>query len=75
VFKYRKDGKAICMGQNLMIYDTLNHLTLHGSLDKMEESETSMLHKVLPEIDFKENDLLIFDRYYASHLLFFYLQK
>jgi hypothetical protein len=75
VFKYRQDGKAICMGRTLMIYDTLNLLTLHGSLDKMEESETSMLHKVLPEIDFKENDLLIFDRYYASHLLFFYLQK
>ena len=75
VFKYRKDGKAICMGRTLMMYDTLNHMTLHGSLDKMEESETSMLWKALPDVDLKENDLLIFDRYYASHLLFFYLQK
>jgi hypothetical protein len=75
VFKYRKDGKAICMGRTMMMYDTLNHMTLQGSLDKMEESETSMLWKALPEVDLKENDLLIFDRYYASHLLFFYLQK
>ncbi|HEX8278165.1 MAG TPA: IS4 family transposase [Segetibacter sp.] len=75
VFKYRQDGKAICMGRTLMMYDTLNHMTLHGSLDTMEESETSMLWKALPDVDLKENDLLIFDRYYASHLLFFYLQK
>ena len=75
VFKYRKDGKAICMGRTLMMYDTLNHMTLHGSLDTIEESETSMLWKALPDVDLKENDLLIFDRYYASHLLFFYLQK
>lgn len=75
VFKYRKDGKAICMGRMLMMYDTLNHITLQGSLDRMEESETSMLWKMLPQAELKENDLLIFDRYYASHLLFFYLQK
>lgn len=75
VFKYRHDGKAICMGRMLMIYDTLNHLTLQGSLDRMDESETSMLWKMLPQADLKKNDLLIFDRYYASHLLFFYLQK
>lgn len=41
----------------------------------MEESETSMLWKALPDVNLKENDLLIFDRCYASHLLFFYLQK
>lgn len=75
VFKTRKDGKAICMGRTLMMYDTLNHMTLHGSLNSMEESETSMLWKALPDVDLKKNDLLIFDRYYASHLLFFYLKK
>ncbi|HEX8676054.1 MAG TPA: IS4 family transposase, partial [Segetibacter sp.] len=75
VFKYRQDGKAICMGRTLMMYDTLNHMTLDGSLDTMQESETSMLWKALPDAELKENDLLIFDRYYASHLLFFYLQK
>ncbi len=75
VFKHRKDGKAICMGRTLMMYDTINNMTLHGSINKMEESETSMLWKCLPEVGLKKNDLLIFDRYYASHLLFFYLRK
>ena len=75
VFKYRKDGKAICMGRTLMMYDTLNHLTLNSSLESMEESETSMLWKALPDADLNKDDLLIFDRYYASHLLFFYLQN
>jgi hypothetical protein len=75
VFKYRQDGKAVCMGRALMMYDTLNHITLHGSLGKMKESETAMLWKALPGMSFNENDLLIFDRCFASHLLFFYLQK
>jgi hypothetical protein len=75
VFNERKDGKKICMGRMLTAYDTLNHITLAGSIDKMGESEISMLWKCLPAMTLKENDLLIFDRYFASHLLFFYLQK
>lgn len=75
VFKHRKDGKAICMGRTLMMYDTLNHLTLHSALDKAEESEISMLWKMLKEVELKDNDLLVFDRYFASHLLFFYLHQ
>jgi Transposase DDE domain len=75
IFKHRDDGKAICMGRMLMAYDTLNHMTLAGSIDKMEESEISMLWKCLPGLDLKKNDLLVFDRYYAAHLLFFYLEK
>lgn len=75
VFTHRDDGKAICMGRMLMLYDTLNHMTLAGSIDKMEESETSMLWQCLPGLNLKKNDLLVFDRYYASHLLFFYLEK
>lgn len=75
VFKYRDDGKAICMGRMLVAYDTLNHMTLAGSIDTMEASEISMLWECLPRLDLKENDLLVFDRCYASHLLFFYLQK
>src|ERR1035437_5209707 len=43
IFKHRDDGKAICMGRMLMVHDTLNHMTLAGSIDNMEESETSML--------------------------------
>lgn len=38
VFKTRQDGKAICMGRTLMMYDTLNHMTLHGSLDGVWKS-------------------------------------
>ncbi len=68
VVKYRQDGKAICMGRTVMMYDTLNHMIRQGSLDTMEESETSMLWKAFPDVDLKQNDLLIFDRYYASHL-------
>lgn len=75
VFKHRNDGKATCMGRTLMVYDTLNHMTLHGSLDRMEESEITMLWKALPDMALEKTDLLIFDRFYASHLLFFYLQK
>jgi hypothetical protein len=58
-----------------MVYDTLNHITLHGAIDTMAESETSMLWKCLPDLKVGENDILVFDRNYASHLLFFYLQK
>lgn len=76
VFKYRKDGKAICMGRTLMMYDTLNNMTLKGSLGKIEESEASMLWKILQgDVELKKNDLLVFDRYFASHLLMFYLYE
>jgi hypothetical protein len=75
IFKHRDDGKAICMGRMLMVHDTLNHMTLAGSIDNMEESETSMLWQCLPGLNLNKNDLLVFDRYYASHLLFFYLEK
>lgn len=75
IFKHRKDGKPICMGRVLMVYDTLNHLTIHGSIASIEESETSMLWKCLPDLKVGKDDILVFDRLYASHLLFFYLQK
>jgi hypothetical protein len=75
IFKHRDDGKTTSMGRMLMVYDTLNHLALASSIDKTEESETSMLWQCLPGLDLKKNDLLVFDRYYASHLLFFYLDK
>ena len=75
VFRHRQDGKAVCMARTLMIYDTLNHMTLHGGITTMEQSETSLLWQGLEHIDLGRRDLLIFDRYYASHLLFFYLHK
>jgi hypothetical protein len=75
VFKYRQDGKAISMGRTLMVYDTLNHVTLYGAVDRMEQSETAMLWDSLDKLKLDKNDIMVFDRYYASHLLFFYLQK
>ncbi len=75
VFKYRDDGKATCMARTLLVYDTLNHMTLHSAIDSIDQSETSMLWKALAAMDLKEDDLFIFDRYYASHLLFFYLHQ
>jgi hypothetical protein len=70
-----KDNNATCMAQALTMYDTLNNITLYGSLDNIAESETSLLYKALADISLNKNDILVFDRYYASHLLFFYLQK
>ncbi|MFT4152920.1 MAG: IS4 family transposase [Parafilimonas sp.] len=75
VFKTRSDGKEICMGRMLTLYDTLNHITLHGALGTMPSSETSMLWKALPELNLRSNDVLVFDRYYAAHLLMFYLAR
>lgn len=75
VFKRREDGKDTCLARTLMIYDTLNHITLHGEMGSMKESETSMLWDCLPTLKLKPNDLLVFDRAYPSQLLFFYLRK
>jgi hypothetical protein len=75
VWNKTKDGKDICMARMLTLYDTLNHITLKGSLESVSESEIEMLWKCLPDIELNSNDLLVFDRYYASHILFFYLQK
>jgi hypothetical protein len=75
VFKFREDGKAICLARSLMVYDTLNHITLYGDMDRFEQSESAMLWKSLSELKLNKNDILVFDRYYASHLLIFYLRK
>ena len=75
VWNKTKDGKDICMARMLTLYDTINHITLKGALESINESEISMLWKCLPDIELNSNDLLVFDRYYASHILFFYLQK
>lgn len=75
VFKYRQDGKAICMARSLMVYDTLNHITLYGTMDRLERSERGMFWSSLSELKLHKDDILVFDRYYASHLLIFYLHK
>jgi hypothetical protein len=76
VFKTRKDGKTTSMARMLVVYDTINQMTLHGAMGHIEnESESSMLWDCLPGLQLNPNDILVFDRYYASHILFFYLQK
>lgn len=75
VFQYRADGKATCLGRSLLVYDTLNQMTLYGTLDKVEVSEPALLLEALPKMALTKNDLLIFDRLYASRLLFLYLQS
>jgi hypothetical protein len=74
VHTYRKDGKAVSVARTLQVYDTLNQLTLHGAIDRFDKSETGMLWDCLGGLDLKSNDLLLFDRAYASHLLLLYLQ-
>jgi hypothetical protein len=71
----RADGKEICMARSLMIYDTLNHLTLYGEMDRYRQSEMGMLWNALSVLKLDRKDILVFDRYYASHLLIFYLHK
>ncbi len=70
-----KDNNATCMAQGLTMYDTLNNITLYGALEHINESEVSLLYKALADIVLNKNDILIFDRNFASYLLFFYLQK
>jgi hypothetical protein len=75
VFKIREEGKAVCMARTLMLYDTLNHITLNAQMESIKVSENAMLWKCLPEMNLKKNDVLVFDRLYASNLLFFYLHQ
>jgi len=75
VLSHRDDGKSVCMGKMLMVYDTLNHITLHGQMGIFNQGEQTMFWKCLPELKLDNKDILVFDRAYASHLLLFYLQK
>jgi len=75
VFQSRDDGKAVCLGRTLLIYDTLNHLTLYGSVDKMAVSETNMFIESIEQQAPDSKDLFVFDRYYASQLLYFFLAQ
>ena len=73
IFKTRDDGKVTCMMRMLLIYDSINHITVHGSMDTMDADECSMLWACLPKLQLDKDDLLICDRYYASYALLFYL--
>ena len=75
VYMHREDGKAICLGQTLMVYDTLNHLTVHAALGSKKVSEKRMLMESLPGMAVGKGDILIMDRHYAYYLLIFHLRK
>lgn len=77
IFKERVDGKSICMARILQVYDVLNRLIVGGEIDSIKESETALLWKQLPLVKPIEghDDLWLFDRYFASHLLIFYLNS
>lgn len=74
-FKQRADGKKVCLGRLFQMYDVLNNQTLDCDIDRFDVSEIEMLYKSLSNFTFQENDLFLFDRYFASFLLFFYLKS
>ena len=71
----RLDGKEICLARSLLVYDALNHITLYGEMARYRQSEMGMLWNGLSELRLNKKDILVFDRYYASHLLIFHLHK
>jgi len=76
LFKQRADGKKICMSRALYVHDVQNKMTIAGSIDKFEKSESELLWGLMPKLmsyppldDLR--DLYILDRYFASQLLIF----
>jgi hypothetical protein len=71
----RKDGKETYMGRILTVYDTINNITLYGALESNKKSENEMFRESLGSLQLDKNDILVFDRLFASYFLFFYLDK
>ncbi len=79
-FKEREDGKKICMARTVQVYDVLNKLTISSDIDSINKSESELFWNLLPQLaNYPQlethSDLYIFDRYYASHELIFYLDS
>lgn len=55
------------------LYDPLNKMVLHATIDKYKRSEKSMCEGHLDSI--QSGDVVLFDRYYASVWLFLVLEK
>mgnify|MGYP003595630764 CR=1 FL=1 len=80
VFKQREDGKKICMSRTIQVFDVLNKLTIKSDIDSINKSESELFWNILPQLANYPQlethvDLYIFDRYYASHDLIFYLDS
>jgi len=78
-FKQRGDGKKVCMARTLEVYDVLNRLVVAADIDGPAKSESGLLWGLMPKLANLPQawegagDLFVFDRYFASHLLIFYL--
>jgi hypothetical protein len=56
---------VIVQAQSSVLYDVLNHIVLDSALDKLEKGERELALK--HSIQWKKNDLIIYDRGYPSY--------
>jgi IS4 transposase len=61
------------MARISQLYDPLNKIIVHASIDKYQKSEKAMCEEHLDRI--QSGDVVLFDRYYASVWLFLVLEK
>jgi hypothetical protein len=61
------------MARISQLYDPLNKIIVHASIDKYRKSEKAMCEEHLDHI--QSGDVVLFDRYYASVWLFLVLEK
>ena len=74
---------SVPLAKTSVLYDVLNHLTLHATLTPYRTSEKAMAMEHFEELQVLDNeitgadykDLLIFDRGYPSHFQMFFLQS
>jgi hypothetical protein len=74
---------SVPLAKTSVLYDVLNHLTLHATLAPYRVSEKAMAMEHFEELKILDNeivgnnfkDLLIFDRGYPSHFQMFFLQS
>lgn len=79
---HKKEG-SVPLARISVLYDVLNHLTLHAAMGPYIESEKNLAMKHFEELHILDNeivnsnykDLLIFDRGYPSHFHMFFLQS
>ncbi len=81
-YGYDEANKSVPLARGSLLYDVLNHMTLHACLKPLKTGERSMAFEHIDELIKQdklnvetnfENDLLIFDRGYPSIPLMFYL--